>query len=66
MSSLPELGVEFYDQMLKFHTSTNMTATEIHNLGLAEVDRIEVEMKMIIEELGFGDMTLQEFSDYIR
>jgi len=66
LSSLPELGVEFYDQMLKFHTSTNMTATEIHNLGLAEVDRIEVEMKMIIEELGFGDMTLQEFSDYIR
>ena len=43
-----------------------MTVAEIHELGLAEVDRIETEMRLIVEELGFDNLTLQQFTDMIR
>ena len=66
VSSLPGVGKEFYEACLKFHTSTNMTVTEIHELGLAEVDRIEQDMSQIITELGYDNLTLQEFSQMIR
>lgn len=45
-TSLPN-GVEFYRQCIKFHTSTDLTAQEIHDIGLKEVDRIETEMKKV-------------------
>ena len=66
VTSLPDIGPEFYDQCLKFHTSTNMTVTQIHQLGLDEVDRIESEMRLIVEELGYDNLTLQQFSEMIR
>ena len=40
-------GPEFYQQCLKFHTSTNLTAGEIHEMGIQEVKRIEQEMKQV-------------------
>ena len=43
-----------------------MTVAEIHELGLAEVDRIETEMRLIVEELGFDNLTLQQFTEMIR
>ena len=43
-----------------------MTVEEIHELGLAELDRIETEMRLIVEELGFDNLTLQQFTDMIR
>ena len=43
-----------------------MTAEEIHNLGLEEVDRIEKEMMDIVVEMGYNNLTLQQFSDMIR
>ena len=66
MTSLPGIGREFYSQCLKFHTSTNLTVLEIHQLGLQEVERIEMEMKAIVMELGYTNTTLQQFSDMIR
>jgi uncharacterized protein (DUF885 family) len=42
-------GHEFYDYMLQVNTTTNMTADEIHQIGLAEVDRIQGEMMAIFE-----------------
>ncbi|XP_076033289.1 uncharacterized protein LOC143020654 isoform X2 [Oratosquilla oratoria] len=64
VSSLPN-GERFYDQLIKFHTSTTMSVENIHQLGIDEVNRIEKEMKKIIVELGF-DMTVPEFSEMIR
>jgi len=64
-SSLPVNGEEFYKACLAFHTSTNMTAQEVHDTGLQEVERIENEMKDIIAEMGY-DLTLPEFTDMIR
>ena len=43
-----------------------MTAEEIHNLGLEEVDRIEKEMMDIVVEMGYNNLTLQQFSEMIR
>lgn len=64
VTSLHE-GEARYEQLLKFHTSTNLSAEEIHQMGLEEVDRIHKEMAKIVEELGF-EMSVGEFSDMIR
>ncbi|TGK28105.1 DUF885 domain-containing protein [Leptospira gomenensis] len=48
---LPE-GDEYYAQELKKHTTTDLSAEEIHKLGLSEVERIQNEMKFILKRLG--------------
>lgn len=45
-TSLPN-GARFYEQCVRFHTSTSLTAKEIHDMGLREVERIEGEMKKV-------------------
>ena len=44
---LPD-GTEWYDHALRVHTTTAMTAGEIHDTGLAEVRRIRAEMLEVI------------------
>ena len=58
-------GAAFYDFMLSQMTTTDMTADEIHNLGLSEVDRIHGEMEAIKQQVGF-EGTLNEFFASIR
>jgi uncharacterized protein (DUF885 family) len=41
--SLPD-GEKFYRQCIKFHTCTDLTPQEIHDMGLREVERIEKAM----------------------
>jgi uncharacterized protein (DUF885 family) len=49
-------GREFYDFTLRVSTTTNLTADEIHALGLREVARIQGEIETIKGRLGFkGD-----------
>jgi uncharacterized protein (DUF885 family) len=49
-------GTEFYNVALKTQTTTDMTADEIHALGLSEVERIHAEMDKIRTATGFtGD-----------
>ncbi|MFK8030128.1 MAG: DUF885 family protein [Gammaproteobacteria bacterium] len=58
-------GDEFYAMALRDTTTTDMTPTEIHNLGLDEVARIHNEMRDIMRKVGFeGD--LQEFFEFTR
>ena len=58
-------GDAFYAHQIKKYTTTNMTAAEIHELGLSEVARIRSEMEKIKEQVGFkGD--LKEFFDFVR
>lgn len=40
-------GKQYYIDCLKFHTTTNMTPEEIHQLGLDQVKRVRNEMKKI-------------------
>jgi uncharacterized protein (DUF885 family) len=58
-------GDEYYAQALAQTTTTDMTADEIHQLGLSEVDRIHGEMTQIMKKVGF-DGTLQEFFEFMR
>ena len=50
-------GRDFYEYALRRTTTTNMTADEIHELGLKEVARIHGEMKKIMQQVKFkGDL----------
>ncbi|WP_371395530.1 DUF885 family protein [Fretibacter rubidus] len=61
---LPD-GADYYANRLKMMTTTDMTASEIHDLGLAEVDRIHGEMRDIMTAVEFeGD--LQDFFEFMR
>lgn len=64
MSSLPD-GVSWYNYRIKDHTTTDMTADEIHNLGLKEVARIRSEMEKVREKSGFnGDFA--RFNQFLK
>ncbi|MCL6272644.1 DUF885 domain-containing protein [Muricauda sp. 2012CJ35-5] len=58
-------GDAYYAHQIKRYTTTDMTAAEIHELGLSEVARIRSEMEKIKDQVGFeGD--LKAFFDYVR
>jgi uncharacterized protein (DUF885 family) len=61
---LPD-GPAFYEERLAAETTTDMTADEIHALGLREVERIKGEMDAIRRQVGF-DGTLREFFEFVR
>ncbi len=61
---LPD-GEAFYAQRVSEFTTTDMSAEEIHALGLGEVRRIRTEMEAIIEQLGF-DGSFQDFLVFLR
>jgi uncharacterized protein (DUF885 family) len=62
--ALPD-GTAYYEYRLKSITTTDMSAEEIHQLGLDEVKRIRGEMEVIKEKDGF-EGTLQEYFAKIR
>ncbi len=61
---LPEGGA-YYKALLANYTTTDLTADEIHNIGLREVERIHGEMRQIMAQVGF-EGTLQEFFQFTR
>ena len=58
-------GEQFYNLALKRTTTTNLTADEIHQIGLDEVARIHGEMEKIMKDVGF-EGTLQDFFTFMR
>ena len=62
---LPD-GDAFYDAALKLTTTTNLTADEIHEIGLKEVARIHNEMKEIMKKVNFKNDNLNDFFDFMR
>ena len=58
-------GKSFYNARLAAITTTDLTAEEIHNIGLQEVDRIHAEMRNIMQQVGF-EGALQEFFVYVN
>jgi len=64
LDALPN-GRETYDYLIRLHTTTNMTADKIHEIGKGEVKRIQGEMEKVKNEIGFtGD--LKQFFDFVR
>lgn len=61
---LPD-GKAYYEALLANYTTTDMTASQIHELGLAEVARIHGEMRAIMTKVGFKG-SLQEFFVHLR
>ncbi len=61
---LPD-GAAYYDNQLAQMTTTDLTADEIHQIGLDEVARIHGEMQAIMTQVGFTG-TLQEFFEFMR
>lgn len=58
-------GEAYYQARLKHYTTTDLTADEIHEIGLVEVARIQDEMRKIMAQVNF-DGTLQEFYTFLR
>jgi uncharacterized protein (DUF885 family) len=64
LGDLPD-GEAWYQYLIKQHTTTDMSAGEIHRIGLDEVARIHREMIAIKEEVGF-DGDLDAFFEYLN
>jgi len=51
---LPD-GDAYYEYLLRDHTSTDLTAVEIHQIGLDAVARIQAELDTALEPFGYPD-----------
>ncbi|WP_444944797.1 DUF885 domain-containing protein [Microbulbifer sp. ZKSA006] len=58
-------GDDFYKFRLSLFTSTDMTADEIHRVGLEEVTRIHNEMREIMRKVKF-EGKLNDFFEFMR
>lgn len=58
-------GKEYYNYLIRFWTTTNMTADEIFELGQSEVKRLRAEMEKIKDDAGYqGD--LKSYFSYLN
>ncbi len=64
-ASIQPNGDAYYDYMLSVQTTTDMTADEIHALGLSEVARLRGEMEAIKTSVGF-EGSLEDFFVMLR
>lgn len=58
-------GEEYYAALLQSYTTTDLTADEIHDIGLREVARIHSQMRAIMAKVGF-EGSLQDFFEFTR
>ncbi len=62
--SLPD-GEAFYNASIKRYTTLDLTADQVHQMGLNDVARIHTDMRDIMKKLGF-EGTLQDFFVFAR
>jgi uncharacterized protein (DUF885 family) len=58
-------GKAWYEDLASYHTTTNLSPDEIHNIGIKEIKRIRQEMEAIISDLEW-DGDFQSFLNYLR
>ena len=64
LDALPD-GAAWYAYNVRTITTTDYTPAQIHEIGLAEVERIHGEMREVMRQVGFkGD--LKAFSEYMQ
>jgi uncharacterized protein (DUF885 family) len=56
---LPD-GDRYYDHLIRSDTTTTLDAQQVHNIGLAEVARIEKELDAVLKSQGFTEGTIGE------
>lgn len=64
ISEIPD-GSEYYQYLINFWTTTNLTADEIFKTGQNEVSRIRTEMEKVKEQVGFKG-NLKSFFQYVN
>ena len=64
VSSTPN-GDDYYQNRIHYYTTLDLTADEIHQIGLEEVARIKSEMMQIIKEVNF-EGSFAEFLKFLR
>ena len=55
ISAIPD-GAKFYQYLIRRTTTTNLSAEQIHKIGVDEVTKDEGEMLVIAKQLGFKDL----------
>lgn len=63
-SELPD-GESYYAYLVRHFTTLDVPPQEVHDVGLREVERIDREMREVIEEVGF-DGSFAEFLEFLR
>ena len=63
-SALPD-GAAYYELQVKSFTTTEMTAREIHGIGLQEVARLQTAMETLKTETGFSG-SMEAFFTFLR
>ncbi len=59
-------GDDWYTYALRHHSTTDLTAAEVHQLGLDELARIHAEMRLIFDALGYPqDETLEQLFGHV-
>ena len=58
-------GEEYYNHRLKRMTTVDLSADEIHNIGLDEVGRLRSEMEVIKNQVGYKN-SLEDFFVFMR
>jgi prolyl oligopeptidase len=58
-------GKDAYAYLVRYHTTTNMTPQQVHDIGLREVARIRGEMLALMERVEFKG-TLPDFFAWLR
>ncbi len=62
--SLPD-GADMYRFYAEYHTTTELSPEEIHEVGKKEVERIGSEIRKIINKIGCSG-TVKEFTAYVK
>jgi len=62
---LPDGETAYAASLAQFTTRTDLSAEDVHQIGLAEVARIHAEMRSIMDEVGF-EGSLQDFFEFMR
>ena len=58
-------GKAYYQRLVRFHTTLDVTPEEVHRLGLAEVERLNRELEEVQAAVGF-EGSLAEFRQHLR
>jgi uncharacterized protein (DUF885 family) len=58
-------GKEYYADCLAFHTTTDMTPAQVHQLGLNEVQRVRQNMEAIATQAGY-EGRLEDYLEHLR
>ncbi len=57
-------GAEYYAHLVRHYTSLDLSAEQVHELGLGEVARLQSEIERVAEQAGFAGR-VSEYRDYL-